>query len=147
MRLDNIVHLGIKELRSLVGDPMLLALIVYSFTASVYTVSKATPETLSNAAISVVDEDQSPLSTRIVSAFNPPYFLPPVMITRAEMDARLDAGRNHRHAGCDRGKCRAGLGDGCRFAAGARDPAADAAHDQRRARQRDQRTALGGGRQ
>jgi ABC-2 type transport system permease protein len=92
MRLDNILHLGIKELRSLAGDPMLLFLIVYSFTASVYTVSKATPETLSNAAISIVDEDQSPLSSRIVGAFNPPYFLPPVMITREEMDARLDAG-------------------------------------------------------
>ena len=92
MRFDNILHLGIKELRSLVGDPMLLALIVYSFTASVYTVSKATPETLSNAAISIVDEDQSALSWRIVNAFNPPYFLPPVMITREEMDARLDAG-------------------------------------------------------
>jgi len=92
MRFDNILHLGIKELRSLLRDPMLLALIVYSFTASVYTVSKATPETLSNAAISIVDEDQSPLSLRIVSAFNPPYFLPPVMITREQMDARLDAG-------------------------------------------------------
>jgi ABC-2 type transport system permease protein len=92
MRLDNILHLGIKELRSLAGDPMLLFLIIYSFTASVYTVSKATPETLSNAAISIVDEDQSPLSSRIVGAFNPPYFLPPVMITREQMDARLDAG-------------------------------------------------------
>jgi ABC-2 type transport system permease protein len=92
MRLDNILHLGIKELRSLVGDPMLLFLIVYSFTASVYTVSKSTPETLSNAAISIVDEDQSPLSSRIVGAFNPPYFLAPVMITREQMDARLDAG-------------------------------------------------------
>ncbi len=92
MHLNNIWNLGIKELRSLVRDPMLLALIIYSFTASVYTVSKAAPETLSNAAISIVDEDQSPLSSRIVSAFNPPYFLPPVMITREQMDARLDAG-------------------------------------------------------
>jgi ABC-2 type transport system permease protein len=92
MHFDNILRLGIKELRSLLGDPMLMALIIYSFTASVYTVSKATPETLSNAAISIVDEDQSPLSSRIVGAFNPPYFLPPVMITREQMDARLDAG-------------------------------------------------------
>jgi len=92
MRLDNIWNLGIKELRSLVGDPMLLALIIYSFTVSVYTQSKAAPETLSNAAISIVDEDQSALSSRIVSAFNPPYFLPPVLITREQMDARLDAG-------------------------------------------------------
>lgn len=92
MRLDNILHLGIKELRSLAGDPMLLLLIIYSFTASVYTVSKSTPETLSNAAIAIVDEDQSALSARIAGAFIPPYFLPPAMITQQQMDARLDAG-------------------------------------------------------
>ena len=92
MKLDNIRHLGIKELRSLAGDPMLVLLIIYSFTASIYTVSKATPETLSNAAIAVVDEDQSVLSTRITGAFFPPYFKPPAMITREQMDARLDAG-------------------------------------------------------
>ena len=92
MRPDNILHLGIKELRSLLGDPMLLFLIVYSFTASVYTVAKAAPETLSNAAIAIVDEDQSALSARIVDAFNPPYFRTPARITREEMDARLDAG-------------------------------------------------------
>jgi len=92
MRLDNILHLGIKELRSLVGDPMLLFLIIYSFTASVWTVAKAAPETLSNAAIAIVDEDQSALSARIADAFNPPYFRTPAMITREQMDARLDAG-------------------------------------------------------
>jgi len=92
MRLDNILHLGIKELRSLLGDPMLLFLIIYSFTASVWTVAKAAPETLSNAAIAIVDEDQSVLSARIAGAFNPPYFRTPAMITREQMDARLDAG-------------------------------------------------------
>ena len=92
MHLDNILHLGIKELRSLVRDRMLLFLILYSFTASVYTVAKSSPETLSNAAIALVDEDQSALSARIAGAFNPPYFHPPAMITREEMDARLDAG-------------------------------------------------------
>ena len=92
MKLDNILHLGIKELRSLAGDPMLVLLIIYSFTASVYTVAKSAPETLSNAAIAVVDEDQSTLSTRIIGAFFPPYFKVPAMITREQMDARLDAG-------------------------------------------------------
>jgi ABC-2 type transport system permease protein len=32
------------------------------------------------------------LSQRIVSAFQPPDFLPPTMVTQAEMDARMDAG-------------------------------------------------------
>jgi ABC-2 type transport system permease protein len=50
------------------------------------------PETLSKAPIAIVDEDQSPLSARIVGAFHPPYFQPPTMVTQAEMDARMDAG-------------------------------------------------------
>lgn len=92
MRLGNIVQLGIKELRSLARDPMMLALIVFSFTASVYTAATAMPETLSRAPIAIVDEDRSPLSTSIVDAFYPPYFTPPALIDQFEMDARMDAG-------------------------------------------------------
>ena len=68
MRLSHILQLGIKELRGLARDPMLLALIVYSFTLSIYTTSRAIPETLNRAAIAVVDEDQSPVSSRMFSA-------------------------------------------------------------------------------
>jgi ABC-2 type transport system permease protein len=92
MRAANILHLGVKELRSLGRDPMMLALIAYAFTFAVYTAATAMPETLNKAAIAIVDEDQSPLSARIVGAFYPPYFLQPVLITQAEMDARMDAG-------------------------------------------------------
>jgi ABC-2 type transport system permease protein len=92
MRLSNIWHLGVKELRGLARDPMMLALIVYSFTFAIYSGARAIPETLNRAPISIVDEDQSPLSARIVDAFYPPHFLPPVMINRQEMDARMDAG-------------------------------------------------------
>ncbi|MBK5567671.1 ABC transporter permease [Ensifer sp. SSB1] len=92
MRLSHIYHLGIKELWGLWRDPILLILIVYSFTLSVYTGSTAMPETLNRAAIAIVDEDQSPVSTRISTAFYPPYFVPPQMITPAEMDRRMDQG-------------------------------------------------------
>lgn len=92
MRPANILHLGVKELRSLMRDPMMLVLIVYSFTFAVYTAATAIPETLNKAAIAIVDEDRSPLSTRIVGAFYPPSFLFPAQITQAEMDARMDAG-------------------------------------------------------
>lgn len=54
----------------------------------------AMPETLSRAAISILDEDRSPLSERIAGAFYPPFFLPPEQIAQAEMDARMDAGRD-----------------------------------------------------
>lgn len=92
MRIDHILHLGIKELRSLARDRIMLALIVFAFTASVYLAASAMPETLNKAPIAIVDEDRSPLSARIAAAFYPPFFLPPKMITQAEMDARMDAG-------------------------------------------------------
>lgn len=92
MRLKNIFQLGVKELRGLMRDPMLLALIVYAFTLSIYTASKAMPETLNRAAVAVVDEDQSPISSRIITAFNPPYFSIPKLITQSEMDRRMDTG-------------------------------------------------------
>lgn len=92
MRAANILNLGVKELRSLARDPMMLILIVYAFTAAIYAAATAMPETLNKAQIAIVDEDRSPLSARIVSAFYPPYFSPPKLITQAEMDARLDAG-------------------------------------------------------
>lgn len=92
MRLSNILALGVKELRGLLRDPMLIVLIVYAFSFSVYTAATALPETLNKAPISIVDEDQSSLSARIVGAFYPPYFTLPVLISIAEMDRRMDAG-------------------------------------------------------
>ena len=94
MRLANVGSLGVKELRSLLRDPIMLVLIAYSFTLAIYAAATAIPETLTRAAIAIVDEDRSPLSARIAGAFYPPYFLPPVMITAAEMDARMDAGHD-----------------------------------------------------
>lgn len=88
----NIYHLGVKELRGLSRDPILLVLIVLAFTLNIYTAATAMPETLHKAPIAIIDEDQSTLSARIVDAFYPPYFLPPERITPAEMDARMDAG-------------------------------------------------------
>ncbi len=92
MRLANVINLGVKELRGLARQPIMLVLIAYVFTLSVYSESKAMPESLNRAAIAIVDEDQSTLSTRITTAFYAPYFVPPVLIDQQEMDARLDAG-------------------------------------------------------
>lgn len=89
----NIFRLGVKELWSLRRDPAMLILIVYVFTAEVYMAATAMPETLHNAAIAIVDEDDSPLSQRIVSALYPPQFSPPVLISASEMDRGMDEGR------------------------------------------------------
>jgi ABC-2 type transport system permease protein len=90
--LRNVLHLGVKEWRSLARDPVMFVLIVWAFTGAIYTAATAMPETLSDAPIAIVDEDRSPLSQHIVDAFRSPYFLPPEMITQAETDARMDAG-------------------------------------------------------
>lgn len=90
--LANIFNLGIKEFRSLGRDYAMLALIVWAFTLGVYSSATGIPETLHHAPIAVVDEDRSQLSSRIVNAFQPPYFRPPEMIGHAEMDRGMDVG-------------------------------------------------------
>lgn len=91
--LANVYRLGVKELWSLWRDPMMLVLIVYVFSLGVYTSATAMPETLHNAPIAIVDEDASPLSQRIASAFYPPQFTAPDMISLPEVDPGMDAGR------------------------------------------------------
>lgn len=90
--LANIYRLGIKELWSLARDPMMLVLIAYTFTVSIYVAATAMPETLHKAPIAIVDEDASPLSARIAGAFYLPRFDPPAMISLSEIDAGMDAG-------------------------------------------------------
>ncbi len=89
---SNIYRLGVKELWSLWRDPVLLVLIAYVFTVSIYTAATAMPESLHNAPIAIVDEDQSQLSQRIASAFYPPQFSPPAMISLGEVDPGMDSG-------------------------------------------------------
>ncbi|MCL6692392.1 ABC transporter permease [Pseudomonas sp. R3.Fl] len=90
--LSNILQLGIKELRSLYRDPALLLLIAYFFTLGIYSGATAVPEAPHRATIGVIDEDRSQVSTRIVSAFQMPYFMPPEHIGLDEMDRGMDAG-------------------------------------------------------
>ena len=91
--LENIYRLGVKEIWSLIRDPMMLILILYTFTLAIYVAATAKPETLHMASIAIVDEDGSPLSGRIASAFFPPQFTPPAMINQSQVDAGLDAGQ------------------------------------------------------
>jgi ABC-2 type transport system permease protein len=93
MRAASVLHLGVKELRGLGRNPMMLILIAYAFTFSVYTQSQALPETLNRAPIAIVDEDRSPVSSRIAGALYPPLFAPPVIIEAGEMDVLMDEGR------------------------------------------------------
>jgi ABC-2 type transport system permease protein len=89
----HIIQLGIKELLSLFRDPVLLFLIAYSFTFSVYTPSKSAVMDVINASVAVVDEDHSTLSRRIRDALLPPLFLPPAEIPFSEISRDMDEGK------------------------------------------------------
>ena len=89
---SNIIQLGLKELRSLWHDKILAFFILASFSIMIYSAATASSRELHNAPIGIVDEDQSPLSARIISAFYGPYFKPPRVISMDEIDPGLDAG-------------------------------------------------------
>lgn len=88
----HVFRLGIKELWSLARDPMMLVLIVYTFTFSIYIAATAMPESLHHAPIAIVDEDGSALSTRLVASFYPPHFKAPALISLAQVDEGMDRG-------------------------------------------------------
>ncbi len=92
MRVKNVLHLGVKELWSLVRDPIMLVLIVFAFTGVIYSTATGLPDTLHKASICIVDEDRSPLSQRIINSFQSPWFTEPELVSREEMDSRMDSG-------------------------------------------------------
>ena len=90
--LYHILWLGLKELMSLLRDPVLLFLIIYSFTFSVYTPAKSAVMDVVNASIGVVDEDDSVLSRRITESFLPPLFLPPRQLVFGDINHAMNTG-------------------------------------------------------
>ncbi|MBO9518510.1 MAG: ABC transporter permease [Porphyrobacter sp.] len=89
----HIFHLGVKELISLSRDPVLIFLILYTFTFSVYTPSKSAVMDVVNASIALVDEDSSEASRAVHDAMLPPLFLPPHLIDFADINPTMDRGR------------------------------------------------------
>lgn len=91
-RLARVFRLGVKELYSLRADPVLMALILYTFTFAVYSVSTGAKMEVENAAAAIVDEDRSMLSARISDAFMRPYFKPADAIGAGAVDRAMDKG-------------------------------------------------------
>lgn len=90
--LGNIWHLGIKELRSLWQDKVLMVFVLVAFTLMIYTAGSAGSMELHNAPVAVVDEDQTVLSGRVINALQQPWFLPPDMVRYDQIDDLLDKG-------------------------------------------------------
>jgi ABC-2 type transport system permease protein len=89
----HIFHLGLKELLSLARDPVLLVLIAYAFTFSVYTPSKSAVMDVVNASVAIVNEDDSEIAREISDAMLPPLFLPAKEIPFRDINRDMDAGR------------------------------------------------------
>ncbi|WP_026687092.1 ABC transporter permease [Azovibrio restrictus] len=91
--LINIYRLGLKELRSLAADKVLLALMLWAFSGAIYEAATGVSQELNNAAVAIVDEDDSPLSRSFAQALYPPYFQQPEFISLAQVDPGMDKGR------------------------------------------------------
>lgn len=89
----NVLLLVAKELRSVARDHVLVALIVFAFTAAIVSIAQGIRTDVSNASVAVVDDDRSQLSLRLRDAILPPYFKPPVEILRDQAGPAMDAGR------------------------------------------------------
>jgi ABC-2 type transport system permease protein len=83
--LRNMFWLGTKELRSFFRDFVLLGLVIYTFSYAIYMQGYSNAQELHNASVGVVDEDNSALSRRMIAAFLPPYFKPPVSIAEGDV--------------------------------------------------------------
>ncbi|MGH0034944.1 MAG: ABC transporter permease [Myxococcota bacterium] len=92
-RLAAIFWLGTKELRSLRSDTVIVALLIFAFSFSVYVRAQGTSTEVHNATVGIVDADRSTLSRRIAGALFPPNFHAPERIEADEVDAGMDSGR------------------------------------------------------
>jgi ABC-2 type transport system permease protein len=91
--LINIFWLGLKEIRSLVSDKVMVLFVLYAFTWSVYTQATGTSNEVNNASIAFADEDDSALSNELFNAFYPPRFQFPERIPTSDVETAMDKGR------------------------------------------------------
>jgi ABC-2 type transport system permease protein len=91
--LKNILWLGLKEIRSLMSDVVMVVFVVYAFTLAIYVQATGTSSEVNNASIAFVDEDGSALSKELFNAFYPPRFKYPVQQGALEAQADMDRGK------------------------------------------------------
>src|SRR6056297_1770673 len=84
--LGNIAWLGRKEVRSVLRDWLLVALVVYAFGPGTYFQARSAADQVNNAAVAIVDNDRSPLSRAMRAALYGPWFQTP---------DRIESGRAH----------------------------------------------------
>jgi len=90
--LINIFHLGVKEIRSLLSDTVMVIFVIYAFTLAIQVQATGTSSEVNNASIAFVDEDGSALSKEIFNAFYPPRFKDPQLIQASDIQPTMDRG-------------------------------------------------------
>jgi ABC-2 type transport system permease protein len=90
---SNIWRLMIKELYGVRSDPIMLAMVAYSFTIAIYAVATGAKVEATNLSVGIVDEDRSDLSRRIRYSLAPPTFKPAVEISAKEIDPGMNSQR------------------------------------------------------
>lgn len=88
----NIFWLGLKELRSLLSDIVMVVFVAYAFTMAIYVQATGTSSDVNNASIAFVDEDGSALSKELINAFYPPRFQVPKIIDASAVEESMDKG-------------------------------------------------------
>jgi len=91
--LNQILWLGIKELRAVFSDTTMVVMILLAFTVMTYMEAVSLPENLNNASVAIADEDRSQLSRQIATAFYPPYFQAVQQIDASQISDGMDRGR------------------------------------------------------
>lgn len=91
--LANVRFLAAKELRSLMKDTTLVALILFAFTVAIVLVANGVKAEVANATVGVVDNDRSPLSLRLTDALREPWFRPAIRVAPADVAPAMDEGR------------------------------------------------------
>jgi ABC-2 type transport system permease protein len=89
----NILWLGLKEIRSLMSDVVMVIFVVYAFTLAIYVQATGTSSEVNNASIAFADEDRSALSQELFNAFYPPRFQHPDLIATSEIENDMDKGK------------------------------------------------------
>jgi ABC-2 type transport system permease protein len=92
-RPSNILWLGLKELRSLASDPVLVLFILYAFSLSIITQARGVKSEVNNASLAFIDEDESQLSKELIASFFPPQFQLPRLIAPGDATTAMDRGR------------------------------------------------------
>ncbi|WP_150539566.1 ABC transporter permease [Actinobacillus vicugnae] len=91
--LKNMAYLAMKELKSLAGDPVMMGLILYMFSAALITIAKQGMTDVKNGSVAIVNYDHSVLSYRLKDALIMPYFKKVEDIEAHQIDRLMDTGQ------------------------------------------------------